>query len=342
MLTLLELAHISGSDLQGDPDCIISNVASIDKATQGEVSFVRENKYKIHLSKTKASAVILPENMANDFSGNKLINSDPYLAYAKIVEALFPIENPNWGIHPSATIHKTATIAANVYIGENVVIGENSEIKSQAIIGAGCAIAKNCSVGRYTELKPNVTLYDACKLGEHCLIHSGAILGADGFGFVPQKEGKWYKIPQIGNVILGDNVEIGANTCIDRAALGSTTIGNGVKLDNLIQIGHNVTIGDDTAVAAHTAIAGSVKIGKRCRIAGAVAIAGHLEIVDDVTITGRSLISHAIRKSGVYSSGIVASENHIWRKNVARFRKLDDLFRRVITLEKNVLKGHKK
>ena len=166
-------------------------------------------------------------------------------------------------------------------------------------------------------------------------------MGADGFGFAPQKNGEWYKITQVGNVVLGNNVEVGANTCIDRAALGSTIIGNGVKLDNLIQIGHNVNIGDDTAIAAHTAVAGSVTIGKRCRIAGAVAIAGHLVIVDDVTVTGRTLVSHAIRKPGVYSSGLVVDENKVWRKNVARFRKLDELFRKVIKLEKH-FKGQRK
>ena len=341
MLTLSELAEISNSELRGDPQCVVTSVAPIDGARLGDISFVRENKYKTYLEKTKASAVILPESMSEDFSGNILINKDPYLAYAKVVAALFPVIRPAKSIHPTAIIHETALIEENVYIGANVVVGAGTKIKSQAIIGTACTIAENCIIGAFTELKPNAVLYANCQLGEYCLIHSGAILGADGFGFAPQKGGEWYKIPQVGNVVLGNNVEVGANTCIDRAALGSTIIGNGVKLDNLIQIGHNVNIGDDTAIAAHTAVAGSVTIGKRCRIAGAVAIAGHLNIVDDVTITGRALVSNAIRKAGVYSSGLVAVENQVWRKNVARFRKLDELFRKVIKLEKH-FKGQKK
>lgn len=333
-MTLKELARYSDSQLEGDPDCLIYQVAAIDKAGIGDISFIRDNKYKSYLSTRQVSAVILPQYMSADYVGNKLINDDPYLAYAKVVNALYPSEAPVWAIHPSAVIDDSVQLAENVSIGANVNIESGCIIESNVVIGAGCSIGKNCHLGCSSELKANVCLYDNIQMGERCLVQSGAILGADGFGFAPQKNGEWYKISQVGNVILGNDVEVGANTCIDCAALGATTIGNGVKLDNLIQIGHNVKIGDNTAIAGHTAVAGSVVIGQRCRIAGAVAITGHLHIVDDVTITATTLVSHSIRKAGVYSSGLIMDDNQSWRKNVARFKRLDDLFRKVVRLER--------
>ena len=332
-MTLGELAKMSDSSLQGDPQCQIHKVAAIDDASVGDISFVREKKYQTYLKTSKASAVILPQYMSESFSGNKLINDDPYLAYAKVVEALYVSSKDRWGVHPSAVIDDSVKIPPDSFIGANVSIGAGTQLQSQVVIGAGCSIGENCFIGGSTELKANVSLYANTIIGEHCLLQSGVVLGADGFGFAPQKSGKWYKIPQVGNVVLGDDVEVGANTCIDCAALGSTIIGNGVKLDNLIQIGHNVQIGEDTAIAGHTAVAGSVTIGKRCRIAGAVAITGHLQIADDVMITATTLVSHSIHKSGVYSSGLVMDDNQSWRKNVARFKRLDDLFRKVIKLE---------
>jgi UDP-3-O-[3-hydroxymyristoyl] glucosamine N-acyltransferase len=279
--------------------------------------------------------------MAALFSGNKLLSDNPYLAYAKVVTALFPDNIPVWNIHPTAVIHPSAIIADEVSIAAHVVIEAHCKIKQHAIIGAACYIAENCIIDISSQLQANVTLYPNTHIGQRCLIHSGAVLGADGFGFAPQATGEWYKIPQIGQVILGNDVEVGANTCIDCAALGTTELGNGVKLDNLIQIAHNVKIGAHTAIAAQTAVAGSVTIGKRCRIAGAVAIAGHLSIADDVVITGTTLVSHSLHKKGVYSSGLVVDENNKWRKNVARFKKLDDLYRKVIKLEKYLIKGSK-
>ena len=338
-MELQKLAELTGSELQGDPHCQIQNIASIEQADKTDISFIHSKKYLPYLSETKAAAVILPKSMSDNFSGNKLINDDPYLAYAKAVTALYPSDQSNGVIHPTAVIHKSVRLGENVSIAANVVIDEGCEIASDVIIGAASSIAKNCKIGEATELKSHVTLYHDTIIGGFCLIHSGAVLGADGFGFAPQKNGKWYKIPQIGNVILGDNVEIGANTCIDRAALGSTKIGNGVILDNLIQVGHNVSIGENTAIAGQTAIAGSTKIGKRCRIAGASAIVGHLEIADDVTITATTLVSHSIHQAGVYSSGMVVDDYQSWRKNTARFKKLDALFRRVIKLEKRQKKG---
>jgi UDP-3-O-[3-hydroxymyristoyl] glucosamine N-acyltransferase len=341
MLTLRELAQLCDAELQGNPQCEIMAVAPISEAQQGTISFISEKKYQAYLTTTQASAIILPHSLATQFSGNKLLSYNPYLAYAKAVTALFPKPDTAWNIHPSAVIHPNAIIADEVAIAAHAVIEAGCEIKTHAVIGAACYVAEHCVIGAKSELKARVTLHQHTQLGQNCLIHSGAVLGADGFGFAPQKTGEWYKIPQIGQVILGDHVEVGANTCIDRAALGVTRISNGVKLDNLIQIGHNVSIGEHTAIAAQTAIAGSVTIGKRCRIAGMVAIAGHLHIADDIMITGTTLVSHNLYKAGVYSSGTVADENIKWRKNVARFRKLDDLYRKVIKLEKYLLKGKK-
>ena len=341
-MKLHQLAEITGSELLGDPNCEINGVASIENASSGELSFVHAKKYQTFLATTKASAIILSKEIQDDFSGNRLVNNDPYLAYAKVVNSLFPLEQQTRGIHPTAFVHESANIAQGVSIGAHVSIAEGCKIGADVTIESGCCIANNCTIGEGSELRANVSLYENTQLGQRCLIHSGAVLGADGFGFAPQEDGKWYKISQIGNVVLGNDVEVGANTCIDCAALGSTIIEDGVKLDNLIQIGHNVSIGENTAIAAHTAVAGSVTIGKRCRIAGAVAIAGHLEIADDVTVTGTTMVSHSIRKAGVYSSGLIMDDYQSWRKNVARFRKLDELFRKVLKLEKHINKGQNK
>ena len=342
MLSLFELAQLSDCELQGDPNCQIAHIAPIAEAQYGAISFVSEKKYQAYLANSNASAIILPPAMAHLFNGNKLLSHNPYLSYAKVVTALFPAQKSTGKIHASAIIDPSAIIADYVSIAANVVIEAHCHIHQGAIIGAGCYIGTQCVVGEASQLQANVTLYANTEIGQHCLLHSGAILGADGFGFAPQASGEWYKIPQIGRVILGNEVEVGANTCIDCAALGTTQLGNGVKLDNLIQIAHNVQIGAHTAIAAQTAVAGSVTIGARCRIGGAVAIAGHLSIADDVVITGTTLVSHTIRHKGVYSSGLVVDENSKWRKNVARFKKLDDLYRKVIKLEKYLLKGAKK
>jgi len=333
-LTLSELSEFTDSELRGDPDCKISGIAAIDQAGAGDLSFIHDGRYQSFLSTTQASAIILPTKLADSYSGNQLVNDDPYLAYARAVAALFPPHEVLAFIHPTAVIGEDVAIGQDVYVAAHTVIGNGCELEDRVRLGPGSILGDECVVGEASILKGNVSLGDRSRVGKRCLIHSGAVLGADGFGFAPQKNGKWYKITQIGNVVIGNDVEIGANTCIDRAAIGSTRVGDGVKLDNLIQIGHNAQIGEDTIIAANAAIAGSTKIGRRCRVGGAVAIAGHLEIADDVVITGFSMVTHSLRPAGVYSSGITADDNRSWRKNAARFRKLDDLFRRVMNIEK--------
>lgn len=316
-VSLQALAEYTGSALQGDAQLRLYAVASVEKAQPGEISYIRDAKYRHCLQTSQASALILPPDMAQDYAGNCLINPNPYLAYAQVVGMLHPTARPVPAIHPSAVI------AADVELGAEVVIE------------AGCVIGAGCRIGDGTWLHANVTLYADTHVGRRCIIHSGAVLGADGFGFAPDR-GEWFKIPQVGNVVVGDDVEIGANTTIDRAALGSTVIGNGVKLDNLIQIGHNTQIGDYTAMAACTAVAGSVQIGKHCQIAGMCAIAGHLSIADNVVVTGTSMVSHSITKPGVYSSGTTIVEQALWRKNAVRFNQLDKLARRLQELEKQL------
>jgi UDP-3-O-[3-hydroxymyristoyl] glucosamine N-acyltransferase len=338
-LTLSKLAKITSSELHGDADLIIKGVSSLDSATKGDISFATGRKYLSQLNQCNASAVILNADLATDYNGdNVLINKSPYLAYAQAIAAFYPEQAINSGIHPSSIIASSASIATSASIGANVVIGENVTIADAVVIGAGTVINNNCSIGKNSYLHANITLYANTQIGQNTCLHSGVVIGADGFGYAPD-ENKWYKIKQVGNVIIGNEVEIGANTTIDCAALGSTIIEDGVKLDNLIQIGHNVHIGEHTAIAACVAIAGSAIIGKRCQIGGASAITGHLSIADDVIITGMSMVISSIKTAGVYSSGMPVNENRKWRKNIIRFTQLDKMAQRIRNIEKYISKN---
>ncbi|MEN9503135.1 MAG: UDP-3-O-(3-hydroxymyristoyl)glucosamine N-acyltransferase [Pseudomonadota bacterium] len=333
--SLQELAELTGSQVQGDASYRVAAVASVEQAQATDISYIRGGKYRHFLQSSQAGALILTSDLAADYAGNALINRDPYLAYAKVVTLLYPTPCADLGIHPSAVI------ADDVVLGDGCTIGAHAVLESGVVcadgvtIGAGCVIGMNSRIGEKTRLYPNVTLGYNTQIGQRGIIHAGAVVGADGFGFAPN-QGTWYKIPQIGNVVIGDEVEIGANTTIDRAAMGSTYIGNGVKLDNLIQVAHNVQIGDYTAIAGCTAIAGSTRIGRYCRIAGMCAITGHLQIADHVTITATTFVTHSITQAGVYSSGTTIAEAAQWRKNAVRFNQLDTLARRLVELEKQL------
>lgn len=334
-LTLQSLATATGTTLHGDGAYEIKSAAPIEQASAVDISFVRDKKYARYLQSSAAGALILTQDLAAGYGGNCLLSTNPYLTYAQVVTLLYPVKLPTPGVADSAVIADDAFLGEGVYIGPNAVIGAGTIIGSGSVIMAGCVIGEDCRVGADNYLHANVTLVAGTQTGERVILHSGAVLGADGFGFVPQATG-WYKIPQVGNVVLGDDVEVGANTTIDRAAMGTTLIGNGVKLDNLIQVGHNVQIGEHTAVAACTAIAGSTRIGSRCQIAGGCSIAGHLTIADNVTITGTSMVISSIKTAGVYSSGMPAEANAVWRKNAVRFRQLDKLSQRVKALEQQL------
>lgn len=331
-ITLGEIAEVIGAELHGDADCNITGVATLKNASDGDISFLANRRYGRYLPSTRASAVILSAIDKANCPVNALVIENPYLAYVKVVRYLHPEKPAEAGIHRRAVISSSATIAATATIGANACIDRDVHIEDGVYVGPGCVIGSNVVIGCSSRLVANVTLCHGVRIGKYTLLHPGVVIGADGFG-IANDNGLWLKIPQIGSVHVGDNVEIGANTTIDRGALDNTVIEEGVKIDNQVQIGHNTRIGAHTAIAGGAMIAGSVTIGKRCMIAGATAITGHIEITDDVVITGMSGVSNSIKKPGTYSSGISIMDNKIWRKNVVRFKHLDELARRLEHLE---------
>lgn len=340
VLSLKKLAQITGSKIKGDKNVKLHGVATLQDAIEGQISFVSNPKYKVQLKDSRASAVILSQGLADGYAGNALINDDPYLTFAKVVSEFNKKEVLPANIHKSAVLANDVILGDGVNIGANVVIEEGVAIGDGVAIGAGCFIGAGCKLKDEAYLYSNVTLYQDTYVGCRSILHSGAVIGSDGFGFAPVSKsesgfdkGSWYKILQVGNVVIGDDVEVGANTTIDRAALGSTLIGDGVKLDNQVQVGHNVQLDKHVIIAGGTVLAGSSHIGKRCQIGGGVAIAGHLQIADDVVITGKSMVIKSIKKSGVYSSGVTADENRKWRRNAARFRNLDDMAKQIKQLQ---------
>lgn len=321
---LQTLASYIDATVVGDGNYQISRLATLTDATEEALSFYVGSRFRAKLEKTRAGCILLSEEDQSIVDGNKLVVKDPYLAYAKLT----PLFQPKYDQPPF--IHASATIAADVVIGENVTIGPNVVIESASNIGDGAIIGANSYIGAHvyigsgTLLYPNVTLYSETTVGEHCILHSSCVIGSDGFGFAPSKQG-WQKIHQLGRVCLGDYVEIGAGTTVDRGALDDTIIENGVKIDNQVQVGHNVRIGENTAIAAAVAIAGSTVIGKRCTIAGCAGIVGHIEITDDVHITGMTMVSKSILKPGSYSSGVPMNDTSLWRKNAVRFNQLNEM-----------------
>jgi UDP-3-O-[3-hydroxymyristoyl] glucosamine N-acyltransferase len=331
--TLREIAQLVNAELHGDEHLRINGIASLQTAKNHHLSFIANPIYKKYLSSTSAGAVLISPVLKEEFSGNKLIVAKPYEAYAKLTEVFVSRALPLGIIHSDATVSETAVLGSNVSIGPRAVISDGVVLGDNVVIGAGCYLGADTEVGANTELMPNVTIYHGIKIGSRCLLHSGCVIGADGFGFAPTTDG-WLKIHQLGGVIIGDRVEIGANSCIDRGALEDTLIEDGVIIDNLVQIAHNVKIGRCTAIAGHTAIAGSTVIGSQCTIAGAVGIVGHLEIADKVHITAMSLVTSSITEAGSYSSGTAMSSTKDWRKNAARFRQLDEIANRLLKLER--------
>ena len=331
--TLGEIAAEINAELQGDPTDEIINVASLHNSAPGDLTFYVNKRYLADLETTRASAVVLAAADAPTCPTARLVATDPYLAYAKAARFLNPVAQFTPGSHPSAVVDAAADIADDCYIGANSVIGENVVIGSGTYVGPGCIIGANAVIGSHCRLHANVTLMERVEIGMRVLLHPGVVIGADGYG-IANDSGRWLKIPQLGNVVIRDDVEIGANTTIDRGALESTVIENGVKIDNQVQIGHNTRIGEHTAIAGAAVVAGSVTIGRRCMIGGASAISGHIEITDDVVITGMSGVPNSIKEAGVYSSGVPITDNSTWRKNMARFRNLDDLARKIARMEK--------
>ncbi|MCW9031947.1 MAG: UDP-3-O-(3-hydroxymyristoyl)glucosamine N-acyltransferase, partial [Gammaproteobacteria bacterium] len=338
--TLGELAqHVSGT-VKGDPSCVIESVGTLQQADNTQISFLTNPSYRKQLATSKAGAVIMSASDAENCSLNVLVASNPYAAYARIASLLSPAEKYLEGIDPSAHIASDVVISTTASIAAGVVIESGVTIGDSVRIGPGCVIQKNASIGANSVLTANVTVAHGCEIGQRNLIHPGVVIGADGFGQA-MDNGEWIKVPQLGGVVIGNDVEIGANTTIDRGAIENTIIEENVKLDNQIQVAHNVIIGAHTAIAGCTAIAGSTKIGKHCRIAGMVGIVGHLDIADNVTITAKSLVSGSIKKAGVYSAGTPLELNQQWRKNTIRFKQLDEMARRLNILEKRLTSNNK-
>lgn len=330
--SLQEIAHLIGADLKGDPSCSINGIMALQTAKAGKISFLDNKRYLKYLATTRASAVILREECLKHALNNALIVDDPYLAFAKVAKLFERRPKVIPGIHTTAIIDPSCHIHPSVSIAAYVVIGANTQIDEGVVLGANCVIGENVVIGAYTRLASHVSLCTDTQVGQRVIIHNGTVIGSDGFGLAKENN-KWIKIPQLGKVQIGDDVEIGANVSIDRGALDDTIIANGVKLDNQIQVGHNVHIGENTAIAGCTGIAGSTHIGKNCMIGGGVCINGHIEIVDNVYITGMSSVVRSIRSPGIYSSTHSAQSNRVWQKNVARFHQLDQWARRLRKIE---------
>ena len=330
-----ELAERIGAELIGDPDIAIDRVAVLGAAGPSAVAFLANRRYRPYLEGTRAGAVILGPEFAQICPVSALVLDNPYLGYARAATLLSPVVEREPGVAPSAVVDAGATVAPDASIGAHCVIEAGARVGAGTSLGAGSFLGRGSSIGPHGCIAAGVVICRGVHIGARALIHPGVVVGADGFG-IANDNGTWVKIPQFGGVRVGDDVEIGANTTVDRGALEDTVIEDGVKLDNLIQIGHNVRIGAHTAIAACTAIGGSARIGRRCTIAGAASIAGHLEIADDVHLTATSAVPGTISEPGVYSSGMPVQENRAWRRNIARFRQLDDMARRLRAIERKL------
>lgn len=334
-ITLGQLAATLGAELRGADALEITGLATLQEAGPSQLSFLANPQYRKFLDSSAAGAVLLKAADAEGFTGNALIVPDPYLAYARISHHFDPKPRAPAGIHPSALIADDAVVDPTASVGPFVVVEAGARIGAGVTLGAYCFIGARSEVGDGGWLAPRVTLYHDVRIGKRVVIQSGAVLGGEGFGFANEK-GVWQKIAQIGGVAVGDDCEIGVNTAVDRGALADTVLGNGVKLDNQIQIAHNVQIGDHTAMAACVGISGSTKIGRHCMLAGGVGLVGHIEICDNVFITGMTMVTRSITEPGAYSSGTAMQPAAEWRKSAARIRHLDDMSRRLTQVEKRV------
>ncbi|MEO8080103.1 MAG: UDP-3-O-(3-hydroxymyristoyl)glucosamine N-acyltransferase [Caldimonas sp.] len=336
-VALREIAERLGGELIGDGALRIRAIAPLDAASPDSISFLASAQYRRQLAASAAGCVIVAPALREEAAarGAAIVVADPYLYFARLSQwwATMTRPAPAPGVHPTAVVDATAEVAADASIGPHAVIEAEARIGRGAVIGAHGFIGRGAAVGADCRLAPRVTVFFDCVLGERCVVASGAVIGADGFGFAPT-EGCWEKIEQLGNVRIGDDVDIGANTCIDRGAVGDTVIGNGVKIDNLVQIGHNVQIGVHTAIAGCVGIAGSAVIGAHCMIGGGAGIIGHVSIADHVSISGATQVSRSIVKAGVYSGSFPFDDNASWEKNAATLRNLHALRERVRALEK--------
>ena len=338
-VTLGQLVAELGGTLIGDPGTVIQQIGTLDSDASHAIAFLSNPKYRAQLTTSKAACVIVSPAVQDEAvaRGAVIVTDDPYLYFARLTQwwAQQVRPRPAAGIHPSAVVDPTAVIGPDVTIGPLAVIEAGAIVEAGAQVGAQCFVGARARVGEHTRLAPQVTLGFDCVVGARCILHSGVVIGADGFGFAP-KQGRWEKIEQLGAVRIGDDVELGANTCVDRGALDDTVIENGVKLDNLVQIAHNVHIGEHAAMAGCVGVAGSARIGKHCTVGGAGMILGHLTLADNVHVSSGTLISRSVLKPGLYSGAFPFDENASWEKNAATLRQLHALRDRIRTLEKQV------
>jgi len=333
--TLGKLAKAAGGELQNaDPDCKISGVATLQHAGEGDISFLSNAGYRKYLKGTRASAVIMSPEDAAAYPAAAIVSSNPYSSYARVAALVSPPPPPRQGIHASASVDAECSVAASAWVGPYCIVEKGAVIHAGVQLAGGCFIGADSVIGADSSLSANVVISHSVTIGERARIAAGAVIGSDGFGLA-NEEGQWLNVPQLGSVRMGNDVDVGANTTIDRGTLDDTVLEDGVRLDNQIQVAHNVHIGAHTAIAGCVGISGSARIGKHCMIGGGAGIVGHLEIADHVIITGMTMVTKSITKPGVYSSGVPAQENVAWNRNYARFRQLDRLARKVYSMERH-------
>lgn len=333
--SLSELVARFGGELVGDGAQRVVQVAPLRRARADEIAFVAQRKYLPQLAATRAGALILSPDLRDASERPRILTANPYLYFARVSALLNQTVRPPTGVHPAACVASDACVAGDASIGPGAVVGSRAVVGARSVIGANCVLGEGAKVGEDCLLHASVTVYHGCEIGDRAILHSGCVIGADGFGFAPS-DGRWEKIPQIGRVLIGQDVEIGANTTIDRGALEDTVIEDGVKLDNQIQIAHNVVIGAHTAIAACAGIAGSAKIGRHCTIGGAAMIIGHIEIADGTHISTNTLITKSLPQPGHYTSTLPFSAHDVWQKNAVHMRNLDKLVKRVKALEQKI------
>jgi UDP-3-O-[3-hydroxymyristoyl] glucosamine N-acyltransferase len=334
--SLGELAVRFGLALRGDPAREVGSVATLEAAAADQVAFLADPRLSERLAGCRAGAVILHPSSADACPVDCLIADNPHAAFARVAAVLHPLPAAPAGVHPTAVVADGAAVHPSAHVGPQSVIGARARIGARAVIGPGCVVGEDAVLAEDVRLVARVTVLERVEIGARSVLHPGAVVGSEGFGYAPEG-GAWVHVPQVGTVRIGADVEIGANTTIDRGALGDTVIGEGVKIDNLVQIGHNCSIGPHSALAGCVGLAGSSHVGARCRLGGGVGLAGHLTLCDDVTVTGYTLVTGDIREPGVYSGGVPAEPAADWRRVVGRLKRIDSLARRVSALERGAI-----
>ncbi|MEM8560840.1 MAG: UDP-3-O-(3-hydroxymyristoyl)glucosamine N-acyltransferase [Pseudomonadota bacterium] len=333
MFSLVELADRFGLEFTGEKAKTVSGIATLGEAGPNDVAFLANRKYISQLKSTRAGAVILSSDMASDCPTDCLLTDTPYLAFAKISQLFDKASGARPGVHCTAVIAEGATVDASASIGPHVVVEPGVTVGPEVELGAGTYVGPGCQIGARTRVLQHVVMYRNVFLGEDCIVHPQAVLGADGFGFAKGPDG-WVKVAQLGGVRIGCRVEIGVGTSIDRGALGHTVVGDGVIIDNQVQVGHNCRIGENTAIAGCVGLAGSTTIGRNCTLAGGVGVVGHVEICDNVHVTGMTMVTKSITRPGSFSSGTPMTDTARWKRNAVRFSQLESIQQRLATLEK--------